>query len=74
MRILGFFDPNEVVEGEIVEEAHDHSKCCNYNFCAHPMCCGYYGPLGRIAQEKLDDLNRRKTDDSSVRVEKDDEG
>lgn len=22
---------------------HDHSKCCRYLLCAHPMCCGHYG-------------------------------
>lgn len=61
MKILGFSDPDEVVDGEIVDEEafrreregnwtppdHDHSKCCRYNFCAHPMCCGYRGEEGR---------------------------
>jgi len=27
---------------------HDHSKCCDYLWCPHPQCCGYYGRARKI--------------------------
>lgn len=31
-------------KAETGEVEHEHEKCCSYLRCAHPKCCGYYGP------------------------------